>query len=133
MSCMLATEQNRELSSANSLAKLSNCSAITFTNIKNNNGPMTDPCGTLASTRVKVDMHNCIITLCFLFDQIICNQNLRNCQTESLFFLMLLMFKCKRYKEYSFPGPGLLSISPAYISKRHITNEKIKLSKLDLS
>ena len=28
MSCMLAAEQNRELSSANNLAKLSNCSAI---------------------------------------------------------------------------------------------------------
>ena len=43
MSCMLAAEQNRELSFANDLVKLSNRSEISSTIIKENIGPRIDP------------------------------------------------------------------------------------------
>ena len=43
MSCMLAAEQNRELSFANDLVKLSNRSEISSTNIRENIGPRIDP------------------------------------------------------------------------------------------
>ena len=44
---------------------------------------------------------------------------------------MLRMFRCVIENEFSFPGPGFRSISPASKSKRHNTIKKLKLQKLD--
>ena len=44
---------------------------------------------------------------------------------------MLRMFRCITDNEFSFPDPGLRSISPASKGKRHNTIKKLKLQKLD--
>ena len=53
---MFEIEKNSELSSANSLVKLSKFSDISFTYIRNKRGPRTDPCATPAEVDFAVDV-----------------------------------------------------------------------------
>ena len=53
---MFEVEKNSELSSANSLVKLSKFSDMSFTYIRNKIGPRTDPCGTPAEVDFAVDV-----------------------------------------------------------------------------